>query len=51
VTHAVVVRAALIQALGLPPRVFRQLDVAPLSVTRLHLRSGRWTLRLPPLHR
>jgi broad specificity phosphatase PhoE len=47
-THPVVVRAALVHALGLPPVTFRQLDVAPLSVTRLRYRSGRWTLHLPP---
>ena len=47
-THAVVVRAAVVHALGLPPVAFRQLDVAPLSVTRLRYRSGRWTLHLPP---
>jgi broad specificity phosphatase PhoE len=47
-THAIVVRAALVHALGLPIGTHRQLDVAPLSVTRLRARSGRWTLHLPP---
>lgn len=47
-THPVVVRAAVVHALGLPPGAFRQLDVAPLSVTRLRYRAGRWTLHLPP---
>lgn len=51
VTHATVVRAALVHALGLPPAAFRQLDVAPLSVTRLRARGGRWTLHLPPFDR
>jgi broad specificity phosphatase PhoE len=46
-THAVVIRAALVHALGLPPASFRRLDVAPLSVTRLRFRSGTWTLHLP----
>jgi broad specificity phosphatase PhoE len=48
-THPAVVRAALVHALGLPPTAFFQLDVAPLSVTRLRWRSGRWTLYLPPI--
>jgi broad specificity phosphatase PhoE len=48
VTHPVVVRAALAHALGLPLlTAHRQVDVAPLSVTRLRRRSGRWTLHLP----
>ena len=47
-THPAVIRAALVHALGLPPAAFRQLDVAPLSVTRLRWRSGGWTLHLPP---
>lgn len=48
-THAVVVRAAVLHALGLPPAAMLRLDVAPLSVTRLRCRSGRWTLYLPPV--
>jgi broad specificity phosphatase PhoE len=50
-THATVVRAAVVYALQLPPAAFRQLDVAPLSVTRLRARGGRWTLHLPPFDR
>ena len=50
-THATVVRAALVHTLALPPTAFRQLDVAPLSVTRLRARGGRWTLHLPPFDR
>jgi broad specificity phosphatase PhoE len=46
-THSVVVRAALVHALDLPPAAFRRIDVAPLSVTRLRSRAGRWTLHLP----
>lgn len=49
VTHATVVRAALVYALGLPPDGFGRLDVAPLSVTRLRRRGDRWTLHVPPL--
>lgn len=48
VTHAVVIRAAVVHALGLPPAAHRRIDVAPLSVTGLRARSGRWTLLLPP---
>jgi broad specificity phosphatase PhoE len=49
VTPGTVVRAALVHALGLPIVAHRRLDVAPLSVTRLRARSGRWTLHLPPV--
>jgi broad specificity phosphatase PhoE len=47
-THPAVIRAAVVHALGLPVAAHRQIDVAPLSVTRLSARSGRWTLSLPP---
>jgi broad specificity phosphatase PhoE len=50
-THATVVRAALVHALHVPPAAFRQLDVAPLSLTRLRARGGRWTLHLAPFDR
>ncbi|WP_225821831.1 histidine phosphatase family protein [Streptomyces naphthomycinicus] len=45
-----VVRAAVVAALGLPAGVFWRLDVAPLSVTELSGRGGRWNLRVgrPP---
>jgi broad specificity phosphatase PhoE len=45
-THATVVRAALVHALGVPIAAHRQIDVAPLSFTRLRTRSGRWSLHL-----
>ncbi|MET8150222.1 histidine phosphatase family protein [Actinoplanes sp. NPDC049668] len=48
VAHPVVVRAMLTHALGLPDDAVWQLDVAPLSLTRLTHRSGRWHLHLPP---
>jgi broad specificity phosphatase PhoE len=48
VAHPTVVRAALTHALGLPAAGIWQLDVAPLSATRLHHRTGRWHLHLPP---
>ncbi|OIK23678.1 histidine phosphatase family protein [Streptomyces malaysiense] len=41
-----VVRAAVVQALGLPASTFWRLDVVPLTVTELSGRAGRWNLRL-----
>ncbi|MFF2009414.1 histidine phosphatase family protein [Streptomyces sp. NPDC058195] len=40
-----VVRAATVAALALPPESFWRLDVAPLTLTTLSGRSGRWNLR------
>ncbi|MEU1469961.1 histidine phosphatase family protein [Streptomyces sp. NPDC005761] len=40
-----VIRASVVHALGLPPQAFWRLDVAPLTVTELGGRSGRWNLR------
>ncbi|MEU5052851.1 histidine phosphatase family protein [Streptomyces sp. NPDC021096] len=40
-----VVRAAAVHALALPPAVFWRLDVAPLTLTELTGRAGRWNLR------
>ncbi len=51
VTHAGVIRAALVCALAAPVEAFWRLDVAPLSRTVLHAHDGRWTVRgvnLPP---
>jgi broad specificity phosphatase PhoE len=51
VTHAGVIRAAVVCALDAPPLAFWALDVAPLSRTVLHAHDGRWTVRgvnLPP---
>jgi broad specificity phosphatase PhoE len=51
VTHAGVIRAAVVCALDAPPLAFWRLDVAPLSLTVLHAHEGRWTVRavnLPP---
>lgn len=42
VTHAEVVRLAVLHALGAPLAAFWQLDVGPLSVTELHAQGGRW---------
>lgn len=44
ITHAAVIRAAVICAIGAPATAFRRLDVAPLSLTRLSGRVGAWTL-------
>jgi broad specificity phosphatase PhoE len=50
VTHASVVRAAVVSALGVGPSVFWRIDVAPLSLARLSGREGRWNLvALEPL--
>ncbi|WP_354643247.1 histidine phosphatase family protein [Kitasatospora camelliae] len=45
VVEPAVVRAAVVRALGLPAAVFWRLDVAPLTVTELTGRAGRWNLR------
>jgi broad specificity phosphatase PhoE len=42
VTHASVVRAAVILALDAPPQSFWHVDVAPASVTELHPRPTGW---------
>jgi broad specificity phosphatase PhoE len=44
VTHAAIIRAAIIFAIEAPPQSFWRIDVAPLSITRLSGTSGRWTL-------
>ncbi|MGW6353426.1 histidine phosphatase family protein, partial [Streptomyces sp. NPDC055080] len=41
-----VVRAAVVHGLALPTAAFWRLDVAPLSLTELSGRSGRWNVRL-----
>jgi len=44
VTHAGVVKAALVRALDAPPAAFWRIDVTPLAVTELHAHDGRWTV-------
>jgi broad specificity phosphatase PhoE len=44
VTHASVIRAAIVHAIEAGPRSFWRVDVAPLSLTRLSGDNGRWTL-------
>jgi broad specificity phosphatase PhoE len=44
VTHASVIRAAIVSAIEAEPRSFWRIDVAPLSLARLSCSHGRWTL-------
>lgn len=45
VTHAAVIRAAIIAVLGASPAAFWRIDVAPLSATELVSDGRRWTWR------
>lgn len=44
VTHVAIIRAAIVQAIEVPPQSFWRIDVAPLSCTRLSGTDGRWNL-------
>jgi broad specificity phosphatase PhoE len=44
VTHAGVVKGALVHALGAPIQSFWRIDVLPLAITELHSHDGRWTI-------
>jgi broad specificity phosphatase PhoE len=44
ITHAGVVKAAVVAALDAPALAFWRIDVAPLSITELHAHDGRWTV-------
>lgn len=44
VTHATVIRAAVVQALEASPRTYWRLDIPPLSCTTLSGEGGRWNL-------
>ncbi len=46
VAEAAVVRAAVVHGLRLPTEAFWRLDVAPLTLTGLSGRSGRWNVGL-----
>ncbi|MFG3410254.1 histidine phosphatase family protein [Streptomyces sp. NPDC048142] len=46
VTETAVVRAAVVHGLRLPAKAFWRLDVAPLTLTELSGRSGRWNVAL-----
>lgn len=40
VTHAGVIKAALVHALRMPVEAFWRIDAAPLAITELHARDG-----------
>jgi len=44
VTHATIIRAAIVHVMHAPPQSFWRIDIAPLSVTRLTGKDGRWNL-------
>jgi broad specificity phosphatase PhoE len=44
VTHATIIRAAIVQAIEANPQSFWRIDIAPLSITRLSGTNGRWNL-------
>lgn len=44
ITHAAVVRAAVVAALAAPASAFWRIDVAPFSLARLSGHAGRWNL-------
>jgi broad specificity phosphatase PhoE len=44
VTHATIIRAAIVHAIKAGPESFWRIDIAPLSVTRLSGKDGRWNL-------
>jgi broad specificity phosphatase PhoE len=44
VTHATIIRAAIIHAIDAGPKSFWRIDIAPLSITRLSGANGRWNL-------
>jgi broad specificity phosphatase PhoE len=45
VTHAAVIRAAIVRALGAAPKTFWRVDIAPLSRTMLVANDDRWNVR------
>jgi broad specificity phosphatase PhoE len=44
ITHAAVIRAAIVYAIGATPQSFWRIDIAPLTCTRLSGNDGRWNL-------
>jgi broad specificity phosphatase PhoE len=44
VTHATIIRAAIVHAIEAAPQSFCRIDIAPLSITRLSGINGRWNL-------
>jgi broad specificity phosphatase PhoE len=47
VTHAAVIRAAVVSALGAPAQSFWRIDIEPLSRIALRSDNRRWVLRVP----
>jgi broad specificity phosphatase PhoE len=44
VTHASIIRAAVVHAIEAGPQSLWRIDIAPLSITRLSGTNGRWNL-------
>jgi broad specificity phosphatase PhoE len=44
VTHATIIRAAIVHAIEAVPQSFWRIDIAPLSITRLSGSNRRWNL-------
>jgi broad specificity phosphatase PhoE len=44
ITHAGVIKAAVVHAVDAPLAAFWRIDAAPLSVSELHAHDGRWTI-------
>jgi broad specificity phosphatase PhoE len=44
ITHATIIRAAIVHVMAAPPHSFWRIDIAPLSVTRLSGKDGRWNV-------
>jgi broad specificity phosphatase PhoE len=47
VTHATIIRSAIVHAIAAPPQSFWRIDIAPLSITRLSGSNGRWNFVAP----
>jgi broad specificity phosphatase PhoE len=47
VTHAAIIRSAIVHVIAAPPQSFWRIDIAPLSMTRLSGSSGRWNFIAP----
>lgn len=47
VTHAAIIRVAVVDVLGAPPESFWRIDIEPLSFVDLRSDKRRWILRVP----
>jgi len=45
ITHASIIRAAVLHILGAPFEAYWRIDIAPLTLTDLRKDQGRWLLR------